>query len=104
MSAQMVSRSASVASRIGISLPDRSVRRVRDESLLPVLHDAATAVRRALDGLADWGLAGTAKAGQYRTDLVADRACLEVLTKAGLGVLSEESGATALDREVIVVV
>src|SRR5207237_5058698 len=55
------------------------------------LHDAATAVRTALDTLGDWGLAGT-KPGQYRTDLAADEHALAVLRKAGLAVLSEESG------------
>ena len=39
----------------------------------------------------DWGLAGT-RDGQYRSDLVADAAALEVLDGAGLGVMSEESG------------
>ena len=45
-------------------------------------------------GLADWGLAGT-RPGQYRSDLVADAAAVRVLTEAGLGVLSEESGLSA---------
>ena len=62
-----------------------------DDDLLGVLHEAATAVRRALDGLADWGLAGAAD-WQYHHDLVADAAALEVLRGAGLGVISEESG------------
>lgn len=61
--------------------------------LLPVLHDTASAVRRALDALSDWGPAGT-RPGQYRSDLVADAAAVEVLTGAGLRVLSEESGLT----------
>ncbi|MHB8464699.1 MAG: inositol monophosphatase family protein [Acidimicrobiales bacterium] len=62
-----------------------------DTELLAVLHDAATAVREALAGLGDWGLAGT-RDGQYRHDLVADRAAVEVLSAAGLAVMSEESG------------
>ena len=76
---------------------------VRDEVLVEVLHDAASAVRVALDGLSDWGLAGTAKAGQYRSDLVADAAAIAVLDGAGLGVISEESGVVGGDRDVVVV-
>ena len=53
-----------------------------DADLLAVLRDAAAAVRRALDGLDDWGLAGT-RSGQYRSDLAADEACLAVLDDAG---------------------
>lgn len=74
-----------------------------DDDLLSVLHEAADAVRRALDRLDDWGLAGT-HAGQYRFDLAADDACLEVLDRAGLGWLSEESGVAHRDRDLIAVV
>ncbi len=73
-----------------------------DDVLLGVLHQAATAVAEALRGLGDWGLAGTWE-GQYRSDLVADAAALEVLDGAGLGVMSEESGLHAPEREVVVV-
>ena len=61
--------------------------------LLQVLDDAVHAVREALDGLDDWGPAGT-RPGQYRLDLAADAAALPVLHGAGLVVLSEESGVT----------
>ena len=71
--------------------------------MLEVLHDAADAAREALHGLDDWSLAGT-RAGQYRSDLVADEAVLVVLERAGLGVLSEESGLHHADRAVTVVV
>jgi len=74
-----------------------------DDDLLAVLHAAADAVRRALDDLDDWGLAGT-RSGQYRSDLAADEACLAVLDDAGLGWLSEESGVAHPDRGVTVVV
>ena len=74
-----------------------------DDELLAVLDEAADAVRAALDGLADWGLAGT-RAGQYRSDLAADDACLAVLDAAGLGWLSEESGVAHGDRDVVVIV
>lgn len=76
---------------------------MHDDELLAVLRDAAGAVRRALDDLDDWGLAGTRK-GQYRSDLAADDACLAVLDDAGLGWLSEESGVEHPDRAVTVVV
>ena len=62
--------------------------------LLGVLGEAVEAVAASLRGLADWGLAGT-RPGQYRSDLVADAAAVGVLTAAGLGVLSEESGLSA---------
>jgi len=73
-----------------------------DDALLAVLHQGATAVADALAGLGDWGPAGT-REGQYRSDLVADAAAIEVLDRAGLGVLSEESGIHAGEREVVVV-
>jgi myo-inositol-1(or 4)-monophosphatase len=74
-----------------------------DSELVAVLHETATAVGLALDGLQDWGLVGTSDS-QYRHDLVADQAALEVLTAAGLGVVSEESGSRDLDAGVVVVV
>jgi fructose-1,6-bisphosphatase/inositol monophosphatase family enzyme len=74
---------------------------VTDEGLLEVLREAAVAVRAALDGLDDWGLART-HPGQYRSDLVADEAAVAVLDKAGLAVLSEESGLHNPDRPVVV--
>ena len=73
-----------------------------DAALLGVLHDAASAVRSALDALGDWGAAGT-RAGQYHSDLAADAAALAVLQAAGLGVMSEESGLHGGDRPVVVV-
>lgn len=62
-----------------------------DDDLLEVLGAAADAVRAALDDLADWGPAGT-RPGQYRSDLVADAAAVPILKRAGLAVMSEESG------------
>ena len=61
--------------------------------LLQVLDEAVRAVRSALNGLDDWGPAGT-RPGQYRLDLAADAAALPILHGAGLAVLSEESGVT----------
>ncbi len=73
------------------------------DGLPAVLAEAAAAVASRLGRLEDWGPAGT-RPGQYRSDLVADEAAIAVLDRAGLGVLSEESGLTGADREVIVVV
>jgi fructose-1,6-bisphosphatase/inositol monophosphatase family enzyme len=74
---------------------------VRDTVLLEVLHEAADAVSSALSGLEDWGLAGS-RPGQYRSDLAADGAALAVLDRAGLGVLSEESGLHHDERDLVV--
>lgn len=74
-----------------------------DADLGDILHGAADEVVRALDPLEDWGLAGT-RPGQYKSDLVADEAATGALLAAGLGVLSEESGVHAADREIVVVV
>jgi myo-inositol-1(or 4)-monophosphatase len=75
---------------------------VGDDRLLAVLGEAAAACRQALDDVDDWGLPG-ARPGQYRADLVADAAAVPVLLGAGLGVLSEESGLHAPERELLAV-
>ena len=72
------------------------------KQVLEVLHDVVTSVASSLEGLEDWGLAGT-RPGQYRSDLVADRAALDVIGAAGFGALSEESGFHDPDREILVV-
>jgi fructose-1,6-bisphosphatase/inositol monophosphatase family enzyme len=78
---------------------------VDDSTLLGMLYSAADAVRRALDGLDDWGPAADgAHRGQYVSDQAADAAVLDVLLGAGLGVLSEESGLHEADRPILVVV
>ncbi|HUZ09714.1 MAG TPA: inositol monophosphatase family protein [Acidimicrobiales bacterium] len=64
---------------------------MNDETLLALLSDAADSVKLALNELKDWGPAGT-RPGQYRLDLAADEAAVGVLRRAGLAVLSEESG------------
>ena len=74
-----------------------------DAGLVSVLHAAVDAVGAVLDGVDDWGPAGT-RPGQYHSDLAADAAALEVLEGAGLGALSEESGLHHGEREVVVVV
>jgi fructose-1,6-bisphosphatase/inositol monophosphatase family enzyme len=74
-----------------------------DDDLLQLLHDTADAVAVALARVTDWGLSG-AKHGQYKADLAADAAALGVLRRAGVGVLSEESGLERADRSIVVVV
>jgi myo-inositol-1(or 4)-monophosphatase len=74
-----------------------------DGQLVELLHETAMTIRAALDGLDDWGPAGT-RPGQYLSDLAADAAALAVLDAGGVGVLSEESGLHAADRDVVVVV
>jgi fructose-1,6-bisphosphatase/inositol monophosphatase family enzyme len=66
---------------------------VDDVALLEVLFEASTAARSALAELDDWGPNGL-RPGQYRLDVAADDAAVAVLTKAGLSILSEESGTT----------
>jgi myo-inositol-1(or 4)-monophosphatase len=74
-----------------------------DGELVELLHDTAAGIRRALDGIDDWGLAGT-RPGQHHSDLAADRAALAVLEGAEVGVLSEESGLHGGKRDLVVVV
>jgi len=76
---------------------------VTDDDLLRLLSATADAVAGKLGATPDWGLAGTGP-GQYASDLVADRVAVEMLTAAGLGVLSEESGGHHLERRIVVVV
>src|SRR4051812_31964678 len=58
---------------------------------LGLLDDVAGAVARALPTVSDLGPSGL-RDGQYALDLVADAAALDVLARADVGVLSEESG------------
>jgi len=76
---------------------------VDDDRVLDVLHRTVDAVVTALAGLEDWGLSGQRR-GQYRHDVVADAAAVEVLSGAGFGVLSEESGLTHAERPLLAVV
>jgi myo-inositol-1(or 4)-monophosphatase len=70
---------------------------------LELCDEVAAAVQKALSGHEDWGLSGL-RPDQYRSDLVADAAALDVLARAGVGVLSEESGVTRGDHPLLVVV
>lgn len=83
-------RSASLAVA-GWPAACRYRRAVDADPLLGPLRAAAGAVADALATLDDL-TAVTERPGQYRLDLVADAAALEVLHGAGLSVLSEESG------------
>jgi fructose-1,6-bisphosphatase/inositol monophosphatase family enzyme len=74
-----------------------------DAELLDVLDATVAAVRRSLDTIVDWRRPGE-RVGQYGLDLTADAAAVEVLTRAGLGVLSEESGRHHPERDAYVVV
>jgi myo-inositol-1(or 4)-monophosphatase len=72
---------------------------VTDDDLMGVLDRTASASR-----VDDWRpTTGAVTHTQYAIDLVADGPAVEVLTDAGLGVLSEESGLHDADREVVVV-
>jgi fructose-1,6-bisphosphatase/inositol monophosphatase family enzyme len=74
-----------------------------DAALLALLDEVANAVAEALASLEDWGLADTIP-GQHHCDLVADAAALAILQRAGVGVLSEESGLQWPENSIVVVV
>jgi myo-inositol-1(or 4)-monophosphatase len=66
---------------------------VTSDDLLELLVATAAAVERAVRGVTGGDRRGrTDRAGQYAIDLVADAAALEVLRRAPVAVLSEESG------------
>lgn len=73
------------------------------DDALGLLRDVAVVVADALARSSDWAPAGT-RPGQYRSDLTADAAASDVLDRAGVGVLSEESGLRNGDRPVLVVI
>ncbi len=75
-----------------------------DDELLRILDDTAAAITDALSTVEDWRpTTGALTHTQYAIDLVADAPAVQVLTDAGLGVLSEESGLHHGEREVVVV-
>jgi fructose-1,6-bisphosphatase/inositol monophosphatase family enzyme len=82
---------------------DTTLDLVEPNQVLELLHDVADQVGRALSGVVDWGLSGR-RDGQYSADLVADEEALKILRRAGVGILSEESGAENIDREIVVIV
>jgi len=76
---------------------------VDDDALLALCHRVADAVPPALATVEDWRPAGE-RPGQYAIDLTADRAVLDVLDDAGIGVVSEESGVHRPDAALVAVV
>jgi myo-inositol-1(or 4)-monophosphatase len=58
---------------------------------LGLLHEVVDAVAIAMRTVTDWGPSGE-RDGQYALDVTADAAALAILNRAGVGVLSEESG------------
>lgn len=70
---------------------------------LGLLHEVSDAVAKALQTVTDWGPSGR-RHGQYALDVVADDAALAVLHRAGVGVLSEESGFEPGDSGEVVVI
>ena len=74
--------------------------------LLSLFDDVCSSVREALDALPDWNHLGAAgaHAGQYRHDVAADEAALTLLDRAGVGVLSEESGLRRGEAEIVVII
>jgi fructose-1,6-bisphosphatase/inositol monophosphatase family enzyme len=70
---------------------------------LGLLHEVGDAVAAALRTVTDWGPSG-GREGQYALDVIADEAALAVLRRAGVGVLSEESGvAPGATGEIVVI-
>jgi myo-inositol-1(or 4)-monophosphatase len=74
-----------------------------DDALLEVFDRTVAVVRGALGDVED-RLAAGEREGQYALDLATDGPAVAVLTEAGLGVLSEESGRHHPDRPVTVVI
>jgi myo-inositol-1(or 4)-monophosphatase len=70
---------------------------------LVLLRRTVDEIRDALDGFDRW-LDGGDRSDQYALDQVADARALEVLTAAGVRVLSEESGLTYGDSSEVVVI
>jgi fructose-1,6-bisphosphatase/inositol monophosphatase family enzyme len=68
-----------------------------------LLVETAEAVARVLRDVTDRGPSGR-RTGQYALDVVADDAALAVLQRAGVGVLSEESGLTRPDAAEVVII
>ncbi len=74
-----------------------------DVRLREVLLRAAGAVRVELGEVGDWSTRAKGHAAQFAVDVVADEAAVTVLERAGLGVLSEESGLHGSERHLLVV-
>lgn len=70
--------------------------------VVDLLRRCATVVGAVVRGVEDPSVPGH-RPTQYALDLVADEAAVALLDREGVGVLSEESGATGLDRDLVVV-
>jgi myo-inositol-1(or 4)-monophosphatase len=70
---------------------------------LGLLQEVGDAVAAAMRSVTDWGPSGS-REGQYALDVIADDAALAVLHRAGVGVLSEESGFDRGDGGEVVVI
>ena len=57
----------------------------------------------SLSSLKDWG-AADGHPGQYKHDVIADEIATPQLIAAGLGVVSEESGPTGLDKSFVAII
>jgi fructose-1,6-bisphosphatase/inositol monophosphatase family enzyme len=75
---------------------------VTDSEVLALCRRATRAAADRLQSLPDWGLV-TGSSHQHHSDLAADAAAVEVLTRGGLGVLSEESEVSGLERPLVAV-
>ena len=75
-----------------------------DPELLEVLRQAAEGVRIAFEESAGDRRIPGERPGQYALDLATDAAAVEILSGAGLGIMSEESGRHHPDRAICVVV
>lgn len=76
---------------------------VNHDGWLPLLHETADAVAAAMRGVTDFGPSGQ-RSGQYALDLVADGAALSTLRRAGVSIMSEESGFERGRLDAVVVV
>jgi len=76
---------------------------VENQDLLALCSDVVESVKVAIEGVGDLRASGE-RSGQYAIDLAADSAALAVLDRAGVGVLSEESGARRPGSELVAVI
>lgn len=72
-----------------------------NESVLELFHQTADAVHEQLVAVTDWGETGL-RSGQYLADVTVDDVAVRMLTDAGLGVLSEESGSSGTGERGVV--
>lgn len=71
--------------------------------IVGLFREVASAIHSRIHQDDDWGLSGN-REGQYTIDVSADGIAVSMLLEAGVGVLSEESGLTEPDRDLLVVV